>query len=235
MSKFILNETQADRDKELSEILGLPLGQIMSIQMATPDSIRIWTEKAGKPIKKSDYVGLYSEYKYLNLPAYLKTLMMTSVQRRDKELMNILKTIEHKRCLDFGSGVGTHAIAMTQRGNDVTMMDVSGPLLEFALKRFHHRGLNVGYVFNDIDLPEEEYDFVCCSDVLEHVCSPLVELKRITASLKPGGLAHLLVSPIVKPSSGHFLEPIQEWRQKCLPYLEKNYKRAGHTLWLKRQ
>ncbi len=40
---------------------------------------------------------------------------------------------------------------------------------------------------------EEEFDFVVCTGVIHHNADPLVPLKRLAASLKPGGVMELMV------------------------------------------
>lgn len=56
--------------------------------------------------------------------------MKTSIFGRHKELINLIKKTKNKMCLDFGSGVGTHAIALAENKNIVSILDVPGPLLE---------------------------------------------------------------------------------------------------------
>jgi SAM-dependent methyltransferase len=94
-----------------------------------------------------------------------------------------------KTVLDYGSGIGSDAIALASAGFDVTLADVSGPLLAFARWRCQNRGLEV----RTIDLKREplatrQYDAVLCFDVLEHVPNPVATLRRIRRSMRPNGL-----------------------------------------------
>ena len=220
---FILDQTQEQRDDELSFVTGIPIGDIKAIEMCSPSTIRIYDEK--EDVK--DIVSLYHSLKHIDLLGYYRTLMMTSVERRHPNLIDLLRTSTGgKRCLDFGSGVGTHAIALMQRGNKVSLLDVQGPLRELAIRRIDYRGLfgSLDTVYNhDSVLPLNTFDLVLCADVLEHVPDPLEDLRRIHKCMKPGAVLHLEVSTMIKPSSGHFPSSIQKWKEEGVKYLSSEF------------
>lgn len=227
----ILNETQLERDKELARLLNIPLEEVQALPIAQPDSIRIFDEKQDKP---KDIIDLYSNYEYMNFPAYLRTLMQTSITRRSHELITLLQETHNAYCLDFGSGVGTHSIALMENGCDVVMLDVPGKLQDFAVARAKARGHSFTLAHNKSWLPYDMFDVAICTDVLEHVPDPMADIRRITSSLKKGGKLHLLVSTMVKPSSGHFSKSIKIWKQSGLEYMNKNYSKFGKTIWRKK-
>ena len=233
----ILNETQLNRDKELAKLLGMSLNDVQNLPIASPDSIRICSEEKAKTITPEEYYKLYSEYTYLNWPAYIRTLMKTSATRRHPELFKLLQETKEKVCLDFGSGVGTHAIALLENKNIVGILDVPGQLLEFARQRIMKRGLHheCGVYFNWMNLPDNEFDVIICTDVLEHVEDPIKEICRIRKALKIGGLLHIQVSMMIKPSSGHFASSINKWKQAGPSYLKKYFKKEGATLWRRKK
>lgn len=228
----ILNETQLDRDKELAKLLNLSLEKVQSLPIATPDAIRISTGE--KPDKLED---LYYNYEHLNFPAYLRTLMRTSVTCRHPQLFKFLKSIKGKVCLDFGSGVGTHAIALLENENDVDILDIPGKLLNFAVGRIVERGYCSRSIvlYNDANLHDDYYDVVICTDVLEHVEDPIKELCRIRRTMKIDGMLHLQVSTMVKPSSGHFKESIDRWKLAGDSYLKKYFEKVGATLYRRKK
>ncbi|MCK9544162.1 MAG: class I SAM-dependent methyltransferase [Novosphingobium sp.] len=229
--KFILNENQHDRDVELAKLLNLPLEKIQKLPMCTPDSIRI--SNGDKPENLED---LYHDYEHLNFPAYLRTLMMTSATRRHPALFELLRETKNKICLDFGSGVGTHAIALHENSNIVHLLDVPGKLFDFAKKRLTNIGCEFFIWFNNnMALPEDYYDVVICSDCLEHVQSPIKELKRIHKSMKVGGILHLLVSTMRKPSSGHFDSSIDEWIKYGKKFMIDNFYEIKPTIYQKKE
>lgn len=228
----ILTETQLQRDQELASLLNMPLEAVQKLEIASPDSIRIYD----KETEPEDKEALYRDYKYLNWPAYLKTLMKTSVKNRHPELFKLIENTHNKSCLDFGSGVGTHSIALLENNNIVGILDVPGKLINFAEGRIIRRGYidNVGSYDNWMNLPDNEYDVVICADTLEHVSSPLKELKRIHKTMKVGGVLHLLVSEMRKPSSGHFDSSINEWKTTGKEFMKKHFDKIGATLYRKK-
>lgn len=73
------------------------------------------------------------------------------------------------RGLDFGCGPGSALAAMlAEAGHDIALYD---PI--FA---------------PDAGALDSDYDFIACSEVLEHLHQPLAELQRLAARLRPGGL-----------------------------------------------
>jgi len=230
----VLKETQLQRDEELANLLGMSLEDVQKQPIAAPESIMVCNEERAKSITPEEYYQLYAEYAYLNWPGYIRTLMKTSSNNRHPELFRFLKGTKDKVCLDFGSGVGTHAIALLENGNSVDMLDVPGELLDFAGKRISSRGYEVLSYHNNKELVDNHYDIVVCTDVLEHVESPLKELKRIHKTMKTGGLLHLLVSCMRKPSSGHFDSSIDEWIKEGKNYVKENFEKEGATIWRKK-
>lgn len=232
--KSILNETQLDRDMELSAILDIPLDQIQRLRIASPESIRVYGGGKEK-LTEEEMERLYQNYSYLKFPAYLRTLMKTSITARSPELIRLLRQTKRMDCLDFGCGVGTHAIALLENKNIVAVLDVEeSPLLNFALTRIKRRGYFVMTWGHKDILPDGYYDLIVCSDVLEHVFDPMKEIGKITKALKKNGNLHLQVSNMVKDSSGHFRQSINKWRTHSPSYLRRHYTKAGKTLYVKR-
>lgn len=230
----VLDETQQERDIELSELLNKPYKDIVALKIASPDSIRVYGGE--EEIKtKEDFEDLYTDYKDLNFPAYLRTLMYTSVKRRHPNLLKLLRLAKNMTCLDFGSGVATHAFALAENENDVTISDLAGPLLRFAIARMIRRGLDIDVIVGSDDLPENKFDIVICTDVLEHVFDPLEEVRRITESMKPKGFLHLQVNGAVKPSSGHFKRSIKIWEDHGRHFINTNFTRKAETIYKKNE
>ena len=226
----ILNETQFDRDRELAKIIDISVEEAQALPIATPNAIRV-----SDGVKPENLEDLYHDYEHLNFPAYLKTLMKTSATRRHPELFKFLNETKDKVCLDFGSGVGTHAIALMENNCFVIMLDVPGKLQDFTAKRVNNRigSIKRGGIIisNECELYNDYYDIVICTDVLEHVEEPIIELSRIRRSMKIGGTLHLQVSTMIKPSSGHFPESINKWKLAGPSYLKKYFEKVGATLY----
>jgi len=230
---MIVDESQEQRDMELAALTGLGVEDVRGLQIAGPDSIRIH-DGNGAVKTPEEFESLYSSYRHLNLPGYVRTLMYTSIHRRHDELLKLLRETRNARGLDFGSGVATHAIAMAENGNEVSLLDVEGPLLDFARKRIARRGLQAKSYGHKDRLPEKYFDVAICTDVLEHVYDPLGELERIAASLKTGGLLHLQVSRMQKDTSGHFKSTQKKWRRKGPRLVRRLFDTVKPTIYRKK-
>ncbi len=86
--------------------------------------------------------------------------------------------------LEVGSGVGTYVPFLLRRSNMVTCLDNDEELLDYVRSRFG-QDTRVNLVLADaLQMPFEDnqFDFILCSEVLEHVDSPgklLRELARV--------------------------------------------------------
>lgn len=233
---MILNESQRDRDVELAAITGKDIDYIETLELCSPEALLLYDEeREDEPTNKTEMEAIYQRYIGKDVTAYLRTLMYTSVERRHPELWELINNTRNKECLDFGSGVGTHSIALCENENKVTMLDVPGPLSEFAMERMRRRGFDYTFLEANEPLSEDTFDVVLCSDVLEHVYSPVEDFCRIERSLKAGGMLHLLVSAMIKPRSGHFSSSIQQWEKDGIPMLKKYFKRVGKATYRKKR
>ena len=94
-----------------------------------------------------------------------------------------------RRYLDFGSGVGSGGILFGRNGFDVTLGDVSSPLLSFARWRHEQRGLPVKCMdLKRESLPANSFDFITAMDVFEHLVNPVATAEQVCDSLSPGGI-----------------------------------------------
>jgi 2-polyprenyl-3-methyl-5-hydroxy-6-metoxy-1,4-benzoquinol methylase len=116
---------------------------------------------------------------------------------RDRTFLSLLpaaRLAHHRgarRALDFGGGVGSHALAMAALGLEVTLADVSGDLLGFAAWRAEIRGRRIRGRQLDGQMLDGSYDFIVAVDVLEHLPFPAETLVRLCQHLRPGGYLFL--------------------------------------------
>lgn len=103
----------------------------------------------------------------------------------------ITEDLHGKLVLDAGSGTGWFSKRACERGAEVTSMDVGEKILSEVEKKCHSKRV-VGDVLN-IDLASESFDFVMCTEVIEHTTSPLEALSELQRVLKPGGVLILTV------------------------------------------
>ncbi len=229
----ILTESQAQRDEELAAYLGLPLEEVAAWPILGPDALRFIGDPEAfyrKPLTEERLVAQYRTYPDLNLGHHLKTVMNTSVFGRAYELFDLLELVEPgDRVLDFGCGVGTHTIMFLQSGCVVDLLDVTGPVYALAQQRIQNRGLQAhAYLEHDAILVEVAYDYIVCTDVLEHLLHPFQAVLRLIRALKPGGILHVLMSEKHVETWGHIGAAQDDWKINRGPaYLETHLEKIN--------
>lgn len=117
-----------------------------------------------------------------------------------------------ERVLDVGCGKGELAYDLAERsGALVTGIDNHKPHLDFARKRFSHPSIE--YVEADAVayVPDEAYDVVVLSNVLEHIERRVDLLRRLLSHARPG---RVLIR--VPAFQRHWLVPLK--RELGLPF-----------------
>jgi len=114
--------------------------------------------------------------------AYVTDLALFQ-QKMGGHLTAQLKDIKDRYVLDFGSGIGTHALILASQGCTVDCVEVNQVMRDFTQWRAEKRGLKVNFV----DKPKGGYDTALCYHVLEHVPNPQEVADSIVAALNPGG------------------------------------------------
>lgn len=103
-----------------------------------------------------------------------------------------LGSLEGKRVLDLGAGLGEASIHFADAGAEVTALDISPGMLDVISRVAASKGLDVKTVVGSAtDLSafdEESFDVVYGANMLHHVdiSACLAEVRRV---LKPGGVA----------------------------------------------
>jgi 2-polyprenyl-6-hydroxyphenyl methylase/3-demethylubiquinone-9 3-methyltransferase len=97
----------------------------------------------------------------------------------------------HQKVLDVGCGGGVLSEALAAIGADVTGLDLADKSLQTAKLHLLESSLEVDYQQQDIasfsDTHSEEFDVVCCLEMLEHVPDPKAIIAACLKALKPGG------------------------------------------------
>lgn len=111
---------------------------------------------------------------------------------------------EGMKALDIGVGIGKAATALMRAKFDAWGIEPSGP---FHARALEFTGLPVERIklasVDEADFPEESFDFITFSAVLEHLYDPSRAIARTLAWLKPNGVIHIEV-----PSSDHLVSKI---------------------------
>jgi 2-polyprenyl-3-methyl-5-hydroxy-6-metoxy-1,4-benzoquinol methylase len=91
------------------------------------------------------------------------------------------------RLLDFGSGVGVTAQLFSALGYEVTLADVSKPLLSFAQWRLERRGVAASYQLLPAELPAASFDLITALDTVAHVPDARRTAGDLYRATRPGG------------------------------------------------
>ena len=135
-----------------------------------------------------DFYDRMTSWKYdLAWYAYLQTTGFAFPQA-----VAVLKFLEARhitgRLLDFGSGIGLNAQFFNRSSFDVTIADVSGPLLEYAAWRFQRHNDAIKVInLKETQLPDYNFDVVTAFDVLVHVPDFDLTATQLHRTIKPNG------------------------------------------------
>ncbi|MEF8727734.1 MAG: class I SAM-dependent methyltransferase [Accumulibacter sp.] len=124
-------------------------------------------------------------------------------------------TTTEQRILDIGCGNGSMLRHLKSLGyRDLSGIDIS----TYAINRLRTAGIEMHYArLPAVPLPEDEFDVVIASAVLEHIIRRRTFVKEIWRVLKPGGCAMIIV-----PDS--CLGPIDE-PEHCIVYTASSLRR----------
>ena len=96
-----------------------------------------------------------------------------------------------RKLIDVGCGGGILAESMAHRGAHVTGIDMGEAPLSVARIHQLESGVSVNYQRSTAEAmaeaQPENFDIVCCLEMLEHVPDPLSVIRSCAALVKPGG------------------------------------------------
>jgi SAM-dependent methyltransferase len=94
----------------------------------------------------------------------------------DLKVVQAISEYHPKTVLDFGCGAGNNSLMLAKAGYEVTLADVDGQTLAFAISRFerHHLPYKVWKTDTEPAPPLPKYDLILAFDVLEHLPKPVL-------------------------------------------------------------
>ena len=121
-----------------------------------------------------------------------------------KKTKELTQFSEGMKALDIGAGLGKCMIALQQAGYDAYGFEPSVPFYQRAINEMKIPADKLKFgMIEEVDYPENNFDFITFGAVLEHLYDPAASIKKAMKWLKPGGLIHIEV-----PSSNYLIPKI---------------------------
>lgn len=138
-----------------------------------------------------------SEQDYLEFQAFQARWLMDYLGEHGVSLQG-------KRMLDLGSGVGGYSLEFARVAESLISVDLMQP------HRPESEGLRLRQINGNalrVPLRSESMDFVFCASLIEHVPDPAALMKEIQRVLRPGCVAYVSFPPYYSPPGGHEFTP----------------------------
>jgi len=163
--------TRFDLDKMLgwvAEFLELPEEEVKQrYNSYSPKDLALeWLQAVPKTKKERDKF-------YKKNAIYILDLIHWNTGRTYKWFAEQLKPIRYKKVLDFGGGIGSCAIQMAIQQNEITYLDLSGIVMDFAkfrvkkMEEEKQASCDIKWATNIDKL--DKFDLIIAIDVLEHL------------------------------------------------------------------
>ncbi|MDQ3634323.1 MAG: class I SAM-dependent methyltransferase [Acidobacteriota bacterium] len=141
------------------------------------ECLTIYAKRIENSVEFFDYSNYYSE-ENLTIPDFVYETYRTIIKDFEPHRIN-------NRFLDVGCGAGTLLDIAKELNWDVTGVEVSKPAAEHLRKR----GLNVFEgTLEEAKFPDDHFDAITCTEVIEHVTNPKELLNEIVRVLAPNGI-----------------------------------------------
>ncbi len=122
----------------------------------------------------------------------------------DRTMASFRFELRDRRVLDLGCGPGWYSVAMRRAGARVVGLDFDTEDIRAAQER-------LGPVLRGdamrLGMPDDAFDGVFCSNLLEHVPDQAAVIDEIVRITRPGGWAYISWTPWFSPWGGHEIVP----------------------------
>ena len=159
---------------------------------------------------------LIRHWQYLNIRKYCEKHAAIEFFIKDEkgkvDFVSIIEEevspLEEKRVLDIGCGKGGVVISCALRGANAFGLDTDEDEIKIARLRVKSYGITNALIFHgdaeSIPFPDDFFDVVTATSVLEHVRSCDNVIKEMTRVTKPGGSCCITCPNPLFPREGHY-------------------------------
>ena len=92
----------------------------------------------------------------------------------------------HDRILEIGCGIGTVVHELSEKGHDITGIDISGEAIEYGRKKYSDIRLEV-QAAETLPYEDESFEVVLSFDLFEHIAAIDKHISEVRRVLGPGG------------------------------------------------
>jgi SAM-dependent methyltransferase len=155
-------------------------------------------------LRAGDYVTLWhlsrrryrSSEEYRTFQLFQASLLITYLQSNGL-------VFQGKQVLDVGCSTGAYSQLFTQEGASVHSLDIEvHPMLATGV-----RGSMVVGDALELPIANDQFDFVFCASLIEHVPDPGHLLGELYRVLRTGGRCYVGFPPFYSPAGGHQFKP----------------------------
>jgi 2-polyprenyl-3-methyl-5-hydroxy-6-metoxy-1,4-benzoquinol methylase len=145
--------------------------------------VNAWTKS---PPNESDKAAMAAWYAANSL-TYLFDLARFHLSYKHIAFSLDVLDLSRGQCLEYGAGKGELAIALAERGCEVTYFDVAGTSRNYAEWKAGRKGLRLRFTSARNEISPGPYDTIVSLDVLEHLPDLEGELSFLVTQLAAGG------------------------------------------------
>lgn len=145
-------------------------------------------------------------------------------------LKRFYSDLENKKILDLGSGRGDFVLECLESGLKVMGLEVNQNYIDITQSKLREKGLTaeiVKGVGESLPWPNETFDFINSTEVLEHTQEPLKVLSECQRVLRLNGQMFITIHNRLSIRDGHFHKVYfsnwlpRSWAKRYIHFLDK--------------
>ena len=113
-----------------------------------------------------------------------------SFRHKKRLILKLLKNMNldnNSKILDVGCGEGSTLLYLNDESNKLYGMDISEEAIELSKNNLMDATYFLGDITKKETLPDQKFDLIICSEVLEHITDDAVAIEHISSLLEKGG------------------------------------------------